>query len=89
MSVCEDIIMTVRQLRTVPRVDMERLSYSLTDVEWLEFAKELNAVSYIPKAHYDLWEKRPVLFYGITVRLKDSGDKAANHFPLRIEVQGR
>ncbi len=89
MSICGDIITTVRNLRCVPQIDLERLSYSLDEREWLEFAKELNEVNYIPKAHFALWEKRPVLFYGITVRLKDGGDRDATLFPLRIEVQGR
>ena len=86
MSVVEEIIKTVHLLRRTPQIDIERLSYTLDEMEWREFAKQLDSVQYLPRKH-SIWEVHQVIFYGITVRRSQSSDGDAGRIPLRIEVQ--
>lgn len=85
-KIVTEIIMTVHLLRTVPQIDVERLSYTLQESEWMEFIRYLSSL-YSPPRNGDLWRCSSLLFYGITVRKAASEDANPPQLPIRIQVQ--
>lgn len=84
-KIVTEIIMTVHLLRTVPQIDVERLSYTLQEAEWMEFIRHLSSL-YNPPRNGDLWRCSSLLFYGITVRKAVSEDTNPPQLPIRIQV---
>lgn len=65
MSVIADIIKTIRRLRCMPDLDIERLSYYLNDDEWRELGQELNKWN---PSDLDISYADQCMFMGMTIR---------------------
>lgn len=76
MSHINEIARTVHLLRRMPQIDIERLSYELSEDEWMEFAKELHAGLYMN--NQDLSYADHCMFMGIAVRKRATAGKGAN-----------
>lgn len=86
VSISQDIISFVGKLRRMPGLDVERISYTLSEAEWLEFARELDALKYQHRMD-PIWKLDQVIFYGMTVRKEKKQDADCSRVPLRIQVR--
>jgi hypothetical protein len=73
MKITDEIAKTVYLLRRIPQIDIERLSYELSEAEWFEFAREIDSGQMVPKS--DLSYADSCLFMGITVRKRSAQGK--------------
>lgn len=86
MSLAADIVNTIDLLRRIPQIDIERLSYALSEEEWIEFARELDGLTYFSRCDA-LWHSDEVNFYGLTVRKRKADACDPERMPIRIQVQ--
>lgn len=67
MSISHEIAKTIGRLRCLPDIDVERLSYELSEEEWLTFYRELSALD-MRGDTCDLSYADSCLFMGLTIR---------------------
>jgi hypothetical protein len=69
VRISKQIAETIYLLRRTPQIDIERLTYELSEEEWHEFARELDSVN---QQSNDLSYADRCLFMGLTVSKRAS-----------------